>query len=208
MKNEDKKERSKTPQPAEAAAPAPETGSTAGVQTPAERNSVPADSLATEPMAATKLQAELEGLKAERDALQEKCDELGDRYLRALAEYDNFRKRTQREKDAIYGDAIADAVAKLLPILDSFERAREYPCADENFKKGIDMICNSVEESFASLGVAEIPAEDQHFDPNLHNAVLHAEDPGAGENMIAEVFRKGYRLGDRVLRFTMVKVVN
>ncbi len=198
MKNEDRKERRGTPQPAESAAPAPGTGDAAG-QTPAETDSA---------TAVTKLQAELEGLKAERDALRKEYDELGDRYLRALAEYDNFRKRTQREKDAIYGDAIADAVAKLLPILDSFDRAKEYPCADENFKKGIDMICNSVGESFAALGVAEIPAENEHFDPSLHNAVLHEEDPSVGENMIVEVFRKGYRLGDRVIRFTMVKVAN
>lgn len=203
MKNEDRKERSGTPQPAESAAPAPGTGGAAG-QIPAEQSSAPA----AEPAAVTKLQAELEGLKAERDALRKEYDELNDRYLRALAEYDNFRKRTQREKDAIYGDAIADAVAKLLPILDSFDRAKEYPCADENFKKGIDMICNSVGESFAALGVTEIPAENERFDPSLHNAVLHEEDPSVGENMIVEVFRKGYRLGDRVIRFTMVKVAN
>jgi molecular chaperone GrpE len=191
MKNKDIREESVTPQAEEQTTPAPDLQNPAG-----------------EGPAGTKLQAELEGLKADREALQKKCDELGDRYLRALAEYDNFRKRTQREKDAIYGDAIADAVTKLLPILDSFERAREYPCADENFKKGIDMICNSVGEAFASLGVTEIPAEDQPFDPNLHNAVLHVEDPALGENRIAEVFRKGYRLGDRVIRFSMVKVAN
>lgn len=187
MKNKDIREESVTPQAEEQTTPAP----------------APAESTA-----GTKLQAEIEGLKADRETLQNKCDELGDRYLRTLAEYDNFRKRTQREKDAIYGDAIADAVTKLLPILDNFERAKEYPCADENFKKGIDMICNSIEESFASLGVTEIPAEDQPFDPNLHNAVLHVEDPALGENRIAEVFRKGYRLGDRVIRFSMVKVAN
>nr|HPR40861.1 nucleotide exchange factor GrpE [Oscillospiraceae bacterium] len=147
-------------------------------------------------------------LEAWLEHVRQVYDDLNDRYLRTLAEYDNFRKRTQREKDAIYSDAIVDAVTKLLPILDSFERAKEYPCTDENFKKGIDMICNSVEESFASLGITEIPAKDQPFDPNLHNAVLHVEDPTVGENTIVEILRKGYRLGDRVIRFTMVKVAN
>ncbi|HPD88752.1 MAG TPA: nucleotide exchange factor GrpE [Oscillospiraceae bacterium] len=197
MKNKEIREEAGTPQAAGQTAPTPD------IQNPAKEGPAPEESAA-----GTKLQAELEGLKADREALQKKYDELSDRYLRTLAEYDNFRKRTQREKDAIYSDAIADAVTKLLPILDSFDRAKEYPCTDENFKKGIDMICNSVEESFASLGVTEIPAKDQHFDPNLHNAVLHVEDPTVGENTIVEIFRKGYRLGDRVIRFTMVKVAN
>ncbi len=203
MKSKEIREETGASQAVETAAPA------SGIEDTARKEQNPADSVSKEASAsALKLQAELEGLKADRDELQKKYDELGDRYLRALAEYDNFRKRTQREKDAIYGDAIADAVAKLLPILDSFERAKEYPCADENFKKGIDMICNSAEESFASLGVTEIPTKDQHFDPNLHNAVLHVEDPTVGENMIVDVLRKGYRVGDRVIRFTMVKVAN
>ena len=151
---------------------------------------------------------ELETLKAELEKLKKEKDELNDRYLRTLAEYDNFRKRSQREKDAVYGDATADAVKKLLPILDSFDRASNYECPDAEYKKGIDLIGNSIKEAFDQLGLKEIPALGEQFDPKFHNAVMHNDDPAYGENVITDVYRKGYTLGDKVIRFSMVVVAN
>ena len=151
---------------------------------------------------------ELEKLSEELEALQKAKDELYDKYLRTLAEYDNFRKRSQREKDAIYGDATIDAVKKLLPVLDNFERALNYECKDEEFKKGISLIQNTLVEVFDNLGVKEIPAMDQQFDPNLHEAVMHIDNPAYEENIVTAVYRKGYMIGDKVIRHTMVVVAN
>lgn len=151
---------------------------------------------------------ELEKLSEELEALQKAKDELYDKYLRTLAEYDNFRKRSQREKDAIYGDATIDAVKKLLPVLDNFERALNYECKDEEFKKGISLIQNTLVEVFDNLGVKEIPSMDQQFDPNLHEAVMHIDNPAYEENIVTDVYRKGYMIGDKVIRHTMVVVAN
>ena len=151
---------------------------------------------------------ELEKLSEELETLQKAKDELYDKYLRTLAEYDNFRKRSQREKDAIYGDATVDAVKKLLPVLDNFERALNYECKDEEFKKGISLIQNTLVEVFENLGVKEISAMDQQFDPNLHEAVMHIDNPAYEENIVTDVYRKGYMLGDKVIRHTMVVVAN
>ncbi len=152
--------------------------------------------------------SELDAVKAELEALKTEKEELNDRFLRTLAEYDNYRKRTQREKDAIYGDATADAVKKLLPILDSFDRASNYQCQDEEFKKGIDLIGNSIKEAFTNMGIEEIPAMDQQFDPNLHDAMMHIDNPAYGENIITDVYRKGYTLNGKVIRCSMVIVAN
>ena len=151
---------------------------------------------------------ELEKLSEELEALQKAKDELYDKYLRTLAEYDNFRKRSQREKDAIYGDATIDAVKKLLPVLDNFERALNYECKDEEFKKGISLIQNTLVEVFDNLGVKEIPSMDQQFDPNLHEAVMHIDNPAYEENIVTDVYRKGYMIGDKVIRHTLVVVAN
>lgn len=151
---------------------------------------------------------EVEALREELETLQKAKDELYDKYLRTLAEYDNFRKRSQREKDAIYGDATIDTVKKLLPVLDNFERALNYECKDEEFKKGIALIQNTLIEVFDNLGIKEIPAVDEQFDPNLHEAVMHIDNPAYGENVVTDVYRKGYMLGDKVVRHTMVTVAN
>lgn len=151
---------------------------------------------------------ELDTVKEELEALKAEKDELYDKYLHTLAEYDNFRKRSQREKDAIYSDATIDTVKKLLPVLDSFERALNYECKDEEFKKGISLIQNTLKEVFDSMGVKEIPDVGEQFDPNFHEAVMHNEDPAYGENVITDVYRKGYMLGDKVIRFSMVIVAN
>lgn len=147
-----------------------------------------------EPTAEQKLQAEL--------------DQLNDRLLRTLAEYDNYRKRSIKEKDAIYPQAKADTVEKFLPIIDNFERAMQTECSDEAFKKGIDMIFQSFIKTMHDLSVEEIGKEGEPFNPDLHNAVMHVEDENYGENVVAQVLQKGYRIGDRVVRYAMVKVAN
>ena len=147
-------------------------------------------------------------LKEELEKLKKEKAELNDHYIRMLAEYENFRKRSQREKDGIYGDAVSDTVAKLLPILDSFDRASNYECPDEQYKKGIDLIGNSIKEAFDSLGIKEIPALGEKFDTKFHNAVMHIEDDAYGEGVVVEEFEKGFCIGDRVLRYSVVKVAN
>ena len=144
----------------------------------------------------------------ELEEAQKKAEELNDRLLRTMAEYDNFRKRTQKEKESIYPDAISFAVQTMLPVVDNFEFALKSECADENFKKGMEMIFNQMLESLKSLNVSEINPVGEPFDPEEHNAVMHVEDEAVEENTVVEVLRKGYKLGDKVIRFAMVKVAN
>ena len=139
---------------------------------------------------------------------QKKADELNDRLLRTMAEYDNYRKRTQKEKESIYPDAISFAVQTMLPVIDNFEFALNSECTDENFKKGMEMIYGQMLESLKTLNVSEINPIGNPFDPEEHNAVMHVEDDTVEENTVVEVLRKGYKLGDRVIRFAMVKVAN
>lgn len=145
---------------------------------------------------------------SEENALQQQVGELNDKLIRTLAEYDNYRKRSQKERMEIYPDAVAATVTKLLPVLDNFERAMETQCADVEFKKGVDMIFTSFQEFLKSVNVTEIEAAGKAFDPNLHNAVMHIEDETLSDNMVAAVFQKGYQMGDRVLRHAMVQVAN
>ena len=144
----------------------------------------------------------------ELEEAQKKADELNDRLLRTMAEYDNYRKRTQKEKESIYPDAISFAVQTILPVIDNFEIALKSECTDENFKKGMEMIFNQMTESLKSLNVTEINPEGKPFDPEEHNAVMHVDDDTVEDNTVVEVLRKGYKLGDRVIRFAMVKVAN
>lgn len=143
-----------------------------------------------------------------KQQLKQQLAEANDRLLRTLAEYDNYRKRTQKEKDSIYPQAQADTVARFLPVLDNFERAMQSECADPNFKKGMEMIFDSLVHTLGELKVEEIGKEGETFDASLHNAVMHVEDEAYGENVIVQVLQKGYRLGDRVIRYAMVKVAN
>lgn len=131
-----------------------------------------------------------------------------DKYLRLAAEYDNFRRRSAKEREMIYTDARTDTINKLLPVYDNLERALKTECTDESFYKGIEMIMTQLTESLDSMNVKEIPAVGEPFDPNLHNAVMTIEDPNFGENTIAEEFQKGFTLGDRVIRFSTVVVAN
>ena len=151
------------------------------------------------------LKKELEQLKDEQTAAlaAEK-----DRYLRLAAEYDNYRKRSQKERENVYGDAKADTVAALLPVYDNLERALKAECSDEAYYKGVQMIMDQLMAIFAKLGVEVIEAAGQTFDPAKHNAVIHVEDESLGENMVAEEFQKGFTLNGKVIRFAMVKVAN
>lgn len=131
-----------------------------------------------------------------------------DKYLRLFAEYDNYRKRTSKEKIETYGNATADAVAEILPALDNFERALNAETTDEAYKSGIQMIFNQLNEIIKKLGVTEIEALNQPFDPKIHMAIKQVEDENFGENTVCEVFQKGYMLGNRIVRLAMVAVAN
>ena len=131
-----------------------------------------------------------------------------DQFLRLAAEYDNYRKRTAKEKESLWTDAKADTVQAFLPVYDNLERALKQDTADEAFKKGVEMTMNQLKEVFARLGVTEIEAQGQPFDPNLHNAVMHIEDENLGENTVAQVFQAGFMLGEKVIRFAAVQVAN
>ena len=131
-----------------------------------------------------------------------------DAHLRIAAEYDNFRKRTVKEKEASYGNGKADAVAKILPIYDNLERALNQETSDAAYKKGVEMTMNELVKIFTSLGVEIFGNVGDQFDPNLHNAVMHIENEDLGENSISAVFQKGFKIGDKVVRFAMVQVAN
>ena len=143
------------------------------------------------------------------DEWKAKFDELNDRYLRMAAEYDNFRKRSQREREQAYNDAVSRAVTALLPTYDNLERAIKAETADTEYKKGVEMTMTQLTESLKGLNVTVIEASaGTTFDPNFHNAVMHVEDEALGENVIAEVFQQGFQIGDKVIRHAMVKVAN
>lgn len=147
-----------------------------------------------------KLNEQIELLKAE-------IKEKDDKYLRMAAEYDNFRRRSREEKQASYDGAMADTVSQILPIIDNIERAALYD-DESKVKEGLVMIAKEIEAVFRSLGIEEIGKVGEKFDPNLHNAVLHVDDDSYGENEIAEVFQKGYKKGNKIIRFAMVKTAN
>lgn len=137
-----------------------------------------------------------------------KLAEQEDKFLRLAAEYDNFRKRTAKEREALWTEVKANTAAAFLPVYDNLERAIKHETADEAYKKGVEMTMTQLREVFTGLGIEEIPALGQTFDPNLHNAVMHIDDENFGENEIAEVFQAGFRCGEKVIRFSMVKVAN
>ena len=150
---------------------------------------------------------ELEALKKEVEELKKAVEEKNEMFLRMAAEYENYRKRTAKEKEGLYGDAYIDAVTQLLPILDNLERAVAFS-ESGNLAEGVNLTLNMFKETFTKMGVEEIVTENAEFDPNLHNAVMHVDDESVGENMIVETFSKGYKRGDKVIRYAMVKVAN
>ena len=142
------------------------------------------------------------------DPWEEKYNEERESHLRLAADYDNFRKRTMKEKEASYGNGKADAVAKMLPVYDNLERALNQPCSDEAYKKGVELTMTELRKIFESLGVEVYGEVGEEFNPELHNAVMHNEDESLGENVISMVFQKGFKIGDKVVRFAMVQVAN
>ena len=144
----------------------------------------------------------------EVDPWEEKYNEQHDAFLRLAADYDNFRKRTVKEKEASYGNGKADAVEKLLPVYDNLERALNQPCTDEAYKKGVEMTMTELVKIFTGLGVEIFGQVGEEFDPAIHNAVMHTEDESLGENVISQVFQKGFKLGEKIVRFAMVQVAN
>ena len=158
---------------------------------------IPAEEIAGEVVETVEANPWEEKYNAERDA-----------HLRVAAEFDNFRKRTIKEKEASYGLGRADAVAKMLPVYDNLERALNQPTEDTAYKKGVEMTMTELTKIFTALGVEVFGNVGDEFDPNLHNAVMHTEDEAFGENTISMVFQKGFRVGDKVVRFAMVQVAN
>ncbi len=150
-----------------------------------------------------------ETVEAVEDTVEENAEykDLYDKYLRLLAEFENYKKRTQKEKEDIYSLAKTDVVTKLLPVIDNFDRAEKL-IEDETVAEGVKLIHKQFDEFLTKLGVEEILAEGCEFDPNLHSAVFHEDVEGEPENTVSEVLQKGYRLGERVIRHAMVKVVN
>ena len=144
----------------------------------------------------------------EVNPFEEKYNAEHDAHLRLAAEYDNFRKRTIKEKEASYGNGKADAVAKMLPVYDNLERALNQETTDAAFKKGVEMTMAELVKIFTALGVEIFGNVGDQFDPNLHNAVMHIENEDLGENSISAVFQKGFKIGDKVVRFAMVQVAN
>ena len=139
---------------------------------------------------------------------EQKYNEEHDSYLRLAADYDNFRKRTQKEKEQSYGNGKADAIEKLLPVYDNLERALNQPTEDAAYKKGVEMTMTQLVGILNGLGVEIYGQNGDAFDPNLHNAVMHTEDAEAAENTITQVFQKGFKMGDKIIRFAMVQVAN
>ena len=179
----------------------PEKEPAAPVTEETENTGAPADET-PETFTVTKEQME------KMEGLAKLVADVNDKYLRLAAEYDNYRKRTAKEKESVYGDAKADTIKPLLAVYDNLERGiAQYDEADVH-RQGLELILRQFTETLTKLGVTEIEAKGQPFDPEKHNAVMHVEDDAAGENTVVEVFQKGFMLGDKVLRFAMVKVAN
>ncbi|MBQ3000824.1 MAG: nucleotide exchange factor GrpE [Oscillospiraceae bacterium] len=144
----------------------------------------------------------------EVDPWEEKYNQEHDTYLRLAADYDNFRKRTVKEKEASYGNGRADTIGKLLPVYDNLERALNQPTEDAAYKKGVEMTMTELQKILEGMGVEIFGEKGDVFDPNLHNAVMHTEEEGVEENTITQVFQKGFKIGEKVIRFAMVQVAN
>ena len=144
----------------------------------------------------------------EENEFQKKWQDVNEKYMRTLAEYDNYRKRTIKEKESIYPEAKAVVVEKFLPVMDNFQRALDSAEEKGAFFEGVAMVKKQMDEVFTALGVEEIKSVGEAFNPELHNAVMHIDDEESGENIIVEEFQKGYKIGERVIRHSMVKVAN
>ena len=173
-----------------------------------DQNQIPEEAVEETAEEVTETAEEAAPEATEEEKLQQALKDQEDKYLRLLAEYDNYRKRSQKEKETAWTTAKADTIKELLPVYDNLERALKQETADEAYKKGVEMTMTQLRSVLEKLGITEIPALGQPFDPTLHNAVMHVEDESLGENTVAEVFQAGFKLGDKVIRFSMVKVAN
>ncbi len=150
---------------------------------------------------------EIAELTARAEAAEKALAEAKDALLRTAAEYDNFRKRSQREKDAIHGESVATTIADFLPVIDNLDRA--LACNEDSaLRQGLELTARQLHAVLEKMNISAIDPKGEAFDPNLHNAVMHTEDPELGESVVAEVLQKGYLMGDRVIRFAMVSVAN
>ena len=156
----------------------------------------------------TAVAEEKEASSSELEKVKIQLAQQEDKYLRLAAEYENYRRRTTKEKEAIWSDAKGEAAAAFLPVYDNLERALKQETADEAYKKGVEMTMNQLKTVLEKLGITEIPALGQPFDPKVHNAVMHIENPELGENVVSDVFQAGFQLGEKVIRFAMVQVAN
>lgn len=152
--------------------------------------------------------AEAASEPAESESLKDTIAQQEEKYLRLCAEYDNYRKRSAKEKESAWTDSKANTAAAFLPVYDNLERALKAPCSDEAFLKGVEMTMTQLKDVLNKLGIEEIPALGEKFDANLHNAVMHVDDENVEENTVVEVFQTGFKTGDKVIRFAMVKVAN
>ena len=173
-----------------------------------EQTVTPEEELEQTPETTEETQQEAVEETVETNPFEEKYNAEHDSLLRLAAEYDNFRKRTIKEKEASYGNGKSDAVSKLLPIYDILERAVNQPTEDAAYKKGVELTMTELVKIFTGLGVEIFGQPGDSFDPALHNAVMHVEDESLGENTITQVFQKGFKLGDKIVRFAMVQVAN
>ena len=213
MNDEQKKDMTPEQNPAENAVPEEKPAEDTEKESTAEQAADADAEKGEESKEAEKKEKRRFGRKPSREdekiaALEKEKADLNDKFLRICAEYDNFRKRSQKEKDALYGDIKANTVTQFLPVYDNLERALKQNTEDEAYKKGVEMIMTQFCSTLEKLGVKEIECQGEKFDPAMHNAVMHVDDEEKGENEIVEVFQKGFKLGDKVIRFAMVKVAN
>lgn len=173
-----------------------------------DQNQIPEEAVEETAEEVTETAEEAAPEVTEEEKLQQALKEQEDKYLRLLAEYDNYRKRSQKEKENAWTTAKADTIKELLPVYDNLERALKQETTDEAYAKGVQMTMQQLKTVLEKLGVEEIPAQGETFDPNFHNAVMHMEDEAMGENIVAEVFQAGFKMGERVIRHAMVKVAN
>ena len=201
--NEDKDKREET-----AAEPAPEETRENPAGEGADRKADKKEEKKDKKFGRKKDDERVAALEKEKEALEKDKAALNDKYLRICAEYDNFRRRSQKEKDGLYGEVKANTVLQFLPVYDNLERALKQGTEDEAYRKGVEMIMTQFNATLEKLGVKKIESLGQTFDPKLHNAVMHVDDESQGENLIVDVFQEGFMLGDKVIRFAMVKVAN
>lgn len=181
---------------------------TAAASEPEKEQEAPAPEKAEETAGQAEPKAEEKVTEESGKTAGDELAALNDKYLRICAEYDNYRRRSQKEKESLYGDVKAEAVKSFLPVYDNLERALAQSTEDEAYRKGVEMIMSQFSSTLTKLGVEPIESLGQKFDPALHNAVMHVDDEEKGENEIVEVFQQGFKIGDKVIRFAMVKVAN